>query len=283
MPNRSDGRGLFRQNDGSYKDANGSVWQYNAQDGCYYQIYDAVAAQTQAENDSAEQKAYRQKVRRWAKEANDNVGGLSFLNPLNWFKGGGSGGGLLEGMFSGFAGGLIEIWIILFCLAMFGILVVEPIWEAINRGIYSIRMFFSNLFDAIMDGFHFIWKHILWFFEAWILTFLDIFRGVPGAGFFGNLIFRIMTIAEIALIVAYLVFLIRKFKSYKRIPEMIKSDIYEPAAIILGFELVKWLLFPSVLAVGFFGMLYNALCLIVWVVIAELIIIAVQRKKYGIW
>ncbi len=280
MPYVSDGRGLHDQGNGTFKDDSGNVFNYV--DGQYYMIYDQEAADAASAKGWEELQAQWEKEKEWAREANRNAGGLSFLNPLNLFKGIGS-GGILRGMFSGLAGGIIKAWVIIFLVVMIYTLLIDPVVRAIGEGITTIGIFFRSVIRGIKAGIHFIWVRILWFLGSWILTFIDIARGVPGAGFFGNLIFRILTVAEICLIIAYLIFLIKKFKGYRRFPGMIRSDILEPAAMLLVFELVKWLLFPAVLGTGFFGMIYNVICLLAWVVIAELITIAVFRKKMGLW
>ena len=271
---------LYDQGNGTYKDNYGSIYNKYG-----YRIYNAPEAEANAAEASRKAGEEFEQELQWAREAMNKAGGFSFLNPLNWFSGGGSaglGGGLLGGIFSGLAGELIRIWTIIFVIAMIFCLVVAPVIEAIGKGVRTIGSFFRNLFEAIRNGILFIWKCIQWFLMSWPLTFIDLFRDTE-KGFFGNLIFRILTLAEIGLCAAYLIFLAREYKGYRRIPKMIASDIYEPAGILLVLETVRWIFFRVMYGTGFLGLLYNAFCLTVWVIIAELIIIAVYRRKYGLW
>ena len=268
MPYRRDPDSLYDLNNGYKKDELGSI--YNSEGFRLSESPQAVQLREQAE---AEREAARQAEHQMIREAWNKTGGLSFLNPFHGMKG-------LFDFSGGLAAIIIKLWLFLFVFMMIFMLVIAPIWEAVDSGIRSVKSFFSALGRGIKAGAAFLWDKVMWFFTAWIEVVKLIFSDMAGFGFFRRLLIRGISVFEIFITVSYLVYLWNRYTSGKQPPMLFASNLYEPSLFILASEFILWLLIGSP-SWTFLSMIFNALCLCFWVIAAELVITQIYKKKLG--
>ncbi len=265
MQLRKDTSNLYDLGNGYYADSEGNRFNSNGWETRESQM--AREQRIQAQN--AAREASRQKeIQMWS-DAVNKAGGFSFLKPFRL----GRRGGL------GLVGGFLVFEFAFSFVYMLYKVIVGPVFSTIKMKVNSVRAFFQSVGSGIASGAMFIWDKIKWLLFAWPRVIRDIFSPLTGFSFLSKLLIRVVCIAELLLIVAYIIYFIKRFKEKRRIPFMEAADLYEPAIILFVGEFLLWLIIHR-FGWSIWEMLYNALCMTFWTVALEWVICLWFRKKH---